>query len=108
VPHAEYDHVSCGRRVTIEAMIPAVITWLTAASAWRHQAATCQVPVVVVLSGHSPAGQVAVRAVGHERLVVPVFGSIWAPWSFWCIRVHKILPQAQMLPGKLGYLEYMS
>jgi hypothetical protein len=46
--------------------------------------------------------------VGHERPVVPVFGSIWAPGSFLCIPVHKPLPKAQMLPVKDGDFEYMS
>ena len=27
-------------------------------------------------------GQVPVRAVGHERSAVSVFGSVWAPGSF--------------------------
>ena len=42
---------------------------------------------MVVLRGHSQAGQVPVRAVGHERLVVPVFGRIGAPGRFLCIPV---------------------
>jgi len=63
---------------------------------------------MVVLGGHSPAGKVPVRAVGHECPAVPVFGSIWALWSFLCTRVHKILPKARILPGKFSYLEYMS
>jgi hypothetical protein len=45
---------------------------------WRRRASACRVPVVVVLRGHPRAGQVPVRAVGHECCVVSVFGSIWA------------------------------
>ena len=63
---------------------------------------------MVVVTGHSPAGQVAVRAVGHERLVVLVFGSIWARGSFLWTPVPKSLPQARMLPDKSSHLEYMS
>jgi L-lactate dehydrogenase complex protein LldE len=36
------------------------------------------------------------------------FGSIWAPGSFLCIPVPKILPQARILPGKSSHLKHMS
>jgi len=41
-----------------------------------------------------------VRAVRHERSVVPLFGRIWALGSFLCTIVPKTLPRARILPEK--------
>jgi hypothetical protein len=67
--------------------------WLTASSSWRL--AGKHVPGTGHGGGcHSQTGQVPVRAVGRGCCAVSVFGRIWAPWSFLCTRVHKILQQA--------------